>query len=118
MGRAPLHQVPIEGRLGVQQCQARGVHNPLHRREQPGVSRPVQGPDGSQPASLSKTIELPAGSCTAAACAAGAFATAPATMSLKVSPYAGRQALACAGPFPSRRGIVLRALQCAVSGAV
>ena len=59
---------------------------------------------------------LPAGSCRAAACAACASATALATRPHTVASCARRRVPACSGPFPLRRGIVLRALQCAASG--
>ena len=66
-------------------------------------------------ASLRKFLALPAGSCGAAAFAACASAITPATRPQMVASCAWRWALACFGPIPLRRGIVLRALQCAVS---
>ena len=67
-------------------------------------------------ASPRKVFALPAGSCWAAACAACASVTASATRLWTVASCARQRALACSGPFPLQRGMVLRALQVVASG--
>ena len=83
-----------------------------------GAPAPFRAATAGRAASPRKVLALYAGSCKAPACAACASATAPATRSGTFASCARRRALACCGPFPFRRGIVLRALQCAASGGV
>ena len=44
--RVPLYQEPVESGLGVQEPRVSGVHDLMHRWEQPGGTCPIQGPDG------------------------------------------------------------------------
>ena len=66
--------------------------------------------------SLRKALALPAGSRRAAACASCASVTASATRPGTAASCASRRALACPGPSPCRRGMVLRALQSVAAG--
>ena len=92
-----------------------------------GLRRLVAGSSVGAPARFSErtagklasprnVLALPAGLCRAAACAACASTTAPATSPRTVASCTQRRARSCSGPFPLERGIVLRALQCAASG--
>ena len=65
---------------------------------------------------MRKTLALPVGSHRAAVCASCASATASATRPQTAASCAWRRALACPGPSPCRRGMVLRALQRAAAG--
>ena len=67
-------------------------------------------------ASPRQVLALPAGSCWAAACASCASFTASATRPGTTASRAQWRALVCSGPFPLRRGMVLRALQRAAPG--
>ena len=66
--------------------------------------------------SLRKALALPVSSRRAAACASCASATASATRPRTAASCALRRALACPGPSPRRRGMVLRALRRAAAG--
>ena len=48
VGLAPLHPVPVEGRLRDDEPRLDGVHDPVHRREQRRGPRSVQGADGRE----------------------------------------------------------------------
>ena len=63
-----------------------------------------------------KALALPVGSRRAAACPSCAFAAASATRARTVASCAWRRALACPGPSPRRRGMVLRDLQRVAAG--
>ena len=67
-------------------------------------------------ASLRKALALPAGSRHAAPCASCASLTASATRPRTAASCAWRRALACPGPSPCRRGMVLRTLQSVAAG--
>ena len=48
IGLAPLHPVPVEGRLWADEPWPDGVHDPVHCREQRRGPRSVQGADGRE----------------------------------------------------------------------
>ena len=48
IGLAPLHPVPVEGRLRADEPRPDGVHDPVHCREQRRGPRSVQGADGRE----------------------------------------------------------------------
>ena len=48
VGLAPLHPVPVEGRLRADEPRLDGVHDLVHRREQRRGPRSVQGADGRE----------------------------------------------------------------------
>ena len=48
VGLAPLHPVPVEGRLLADEPRLDGVHDPVHRREQRRGPCSVQGADGRE----------------------------------------------------------------------
>ena len=81
-----------------------------------GAPAPLRARTARRAASLRKALALPAGSCWAAACASCASVTASATRPRTAASCARRRALACSGPIPYRRGIVLRAVQSAAAG--
>ena len=76
-----------------------------------GAPAPFRARKAGRAASLRKVLALPAGLCWAAACASCASVTASATKPRTAASCAPRRALVCSGPFPFRRGMVLRALQ-------
>ena len=81
-----------------------------------GAPAPFRARTAGRAVSLRKALALPVRSRRAAACASCASATASATRPRTVVPCALRQALACPGPSPRPRGMVLRALQRAPAG--
>ena len=76
-----------------------------------GAPAPFRAQTARRAVSLRKALALPAGSRHAAACASCASVTASATRPRTATSCAWRRALACPGPSPRRRGMVLRALQ-------
>ena len=48
IGLAPLHPVPVEGRLRADEPRLDGVHDPVHCRQQRRGPRSVQGADGRE----------------------------------------------------------------------
>ena len=81
-----------------------------------GAPAPFRARTAGRAVSLRKALALPARSRRAAACASCASATAFATRPRTAASCALRRALACPGPSPRRRGMVLRALQRAAAG--
>ena len=108
--------MPIEGRLEATESQAHAVCDLVHPQEQLEDSHPIWARTAEWAASPRKALALPAESCRAVACVACASATAPATRPSTVASCTHRRARACSRPFPYRRGIVLRAVQCAAFG--
>ena len=81
-----------------------------------GAPAPFRARTAGRAVSLRKALALPAGSRRAAACASCASVTASATRPRTDASCAWRRALACPGPSPRRRGMVLRALQSVAAG--
>ena len=81
-----------------------------------GAPAPFRARTAGRAASPRKLLALPSGSCWVAAWASCASVTASATKTWTVASCARRRALACSGPFPLRRGMVLCAPQGVASG--
>ena len=81
-----------------------------------GASAPFRARTAGRAVSLRKALALPAGSRRAAACASCASVIASATRPRTATSCAWRRALACTGPSPCPRGMVLRALQTVAAG--
>ena len=116
IGLAPLHPVPVEGRLWADEPQLDGVHDLVHCQEQRRGPRSVQGADGREGGLVE---ESPRTARQVTPCCSVRFVclcTASATRPRTTASRALRRALVCPGPSPRRRGMVLWALQRAAAG--